>query len=68
MIVTSDAPVFYNILAYWDSPITVPKRLIFKFCGFKPVRVSRIGGIKGTTDAKRKAILERIQRKGAKAS
>jgi putative NADPH-quinone reductase len=67
MIVTSDAPALYNILAYWDSPITVPKRMIFRFCGFKPVRVSRIGSIKNTTEAKRKVILEAIRKKGSRA-
>jgi NAD(P)H dehydrogenase (quinone) len=67
LIVTSDAPVFYNVLACWDSPVTVPKRLILKFCGFKPVRVSRIGNIKNTSETKRKSILERIKKAGMRA-
>ncbi len=67
MIVTSDAPVLYNLLAYWDAPITVPKRMIFKFCGFSPVRVSRIGNIKNTGEVKLRAVLEKIRKAGAKA-
>ncbi len=67
MIVTSDAPVFYNFLAYWDAPITVPKKMIFKFCGFHPVRVSRIGNIKNSKETKLRSVLETMRKKGAKA-
>ncbi len=67
MIVTSDAPVFYNFLAYWDAPITVPKKMIFKFCGFHPVRVSRIGNIKDSRETKLRSVLETMRKKGAKA-
>ncbi|MDQ3230231.1 MAG: NAD(P)H-dependent oxidoreductase [Pseudobdellovibrionaceae bacterium] len=64
LIVTSDGPVLYNILAYWDSPVTVPRKMILRFCGFKPVRVSRIGSIKYTDDHKRRKILERFRKIG----
>jgi putative NADPH-quinone reductase len=67
LIVTSDAPALYNILAYWDAPVTVPKKMIFRFCGFKPVRVTRIGNIKSTSETKRKYILETMRNKGMKA-
>ena len=42
MIVTSDAPVFYNLIAYWNAPYIVMKKTILGFCGFKPIKVTTI--------------------------
>jgi NAD(P)H dehydrogenase (quinone) len=64
MIVTSDAPVIYNFLAYWNAPYTIMKKTILGFCGFKPVKVSAIGSVKNLKLKQRAKILKKMKNLG----
>ena len=64
VIVTSDAPALYNLVAYFNAPVTIMKKMILGFCGFKPVRVTVIGGVKNISETKRAKILNRISSLG----
>ena len=46
MIVTMDAPRWYNFLVYGDAGQKAMKRATLKFCGIDPVRVTTIGSVK----------------------
>jgi len=47
IIVTMDAPAWYNFLAYGNAGQKAMKRGTLQFCGIKPVKVTTIGGVKG---------------------
>lgn len=64
IIVTSDAPYFYNLLFYFNAPYLVMKKTILAFCGFKPVRVTAIGSVKNLTEEKRSKVLAEIEKLG----
>lgn len=64
IIVTSDAPYFYNLLFYFNAPYLVMKKTILAFCGFKPVHVTAIGSVKNLTEAKRSKVLAEIEKLG----
>lgn len=64
LIVTSDAPILYNFFAYSNGPIVIPKKMILGFCGFKPVRVTKIGSVKNLKAEKRQALLNKIEQLG----
>jgi len=61
LIVTSDAPVLFNVLAYWNAPYITVRKMIFRFCGFKPVKTTAIGGVKGLPLAARQRWLDHVQ-------
>jgi putative NADPH-quinone reductase len=65
MIVTSDAPALYNRLAYGNAPYEVVRKLFLRFCGFKPVHLTPVGGVKGMSPAQRERVLKRVRRLGA---
>ena len=65
IITTSDAPTIYNVLAYFNSPYLVVKKMIFKFCGFNPIAMTKIGGVKSMSEEKRKGMLKRLRELGA---
>ncbi|MBP1639297.1 MAG: NAD(P)H-dependent oxidoreductase [Bacteroidetes bacterium] len=67
LIVTMDAPVWYNLLAYRDAGIVAFKTGILKFCGVKPVRVTKFGQVKYTSEAKRKQWIEKARQLGEAA-
>jgi NAD(P)H dehydrogenase (quinone) len=66
IIVTSDAPIFFNLFAYLNSPYVVVKKMLFAFCGLAPIKSTHIGGVKNQSDAKRNAWLGRIKAMGVK--
>ena len=41
------------------------KKTILEFCGMKPVRITDIGPIKGSTEEKRKRWIEQVRRLGS---
>ena len=45
MIVTSATPTWAMQVAYWGAPLAAARSSIFAFCGFKPVRVTHLGGV-----------------------
>lgn len=67
LIITSDAPALFNQFVYWNAPITVPKKMFLKFCGFKPVRITAIGAVKYLNDQKKEKTLKKVYQLGQKA-
>lgn len=65
IVTTSDAPTIYNVLAYFNSPYLVVKKMIFGFCGFKPIGTTKIGGVKSMSEEKKNRILKRLRELGA---
>lgn len=64
LIVTMDAPTWYNRLAYRDAGIVALKSGILKFCGIKPVKVTKFGQVKYASEAKRKNWVELVNQLG----
>lgn len=62
LILTSDAPDLFNRLVYLDSPARSIKNLIFWFCGFKPLKTTRIGNVKNMSESSRHKRLEEVRR------
>lgn len=62
LITTSDAPNLYTLLAYRNADVTAVKTATLQFCGIKPVRVTRFGGIKNAGAGKLAGYLERVRR------
>ena len=46
LIITMDAPAWYNFLVYGNAGQKAMKRGTLGFCGIKPVRVTTIGSVK----------------------
>ena len=67
LIITMDAPLWYNRLAYRDAGIVALKNGILKFCGVKPVRVTKFGQVKYSSEAKRKQWIKRVKQLGGTA-
>lgn len=66
IIVSSDAPVWYNFLINGNPSQKALKRTILEFCGFKPVRVTSIGSVKTLDSAKIAGWLEKAEKLGRK--
>lgn len=64
MIVTSDAPYLYNLLIYWNAPYRVMKKMVLKFSGFSPVKLTAIGRVKNLTEQEREKSLRKVSRLG----
>jgi Putative NADPH-quinone reductase (modulator of drug activity B) len=68
LIVTMNAPVWYNQLVYRDAGIVTLKAGILKYCGVKPVvRVTNFGLVNFSTEAKRKEWVEKVKQLGGAA-
>ncbi len=66
IIVTSDAPAWYNFLINGNPSQKALKRTILEFCGFKPVRVTSIGSVKALGRDKITGWLETAEELGRK--
>lgn len=64
VIVTMDAPGWYNFLVYRNSVQNSIKSGILRFCGFKPVDVTTISGVRAMSPEKRRAAIERVRNLG----
>lgn len=64
LIVTMDAPGFYDRLMYRASSRRAMSHAVLRFCGVKPFRVTTFAGIKTSRQAKRKAWLDQIRALG----
>lgn len=64
LIITLDAPVFYNWLMYGSANQKAMKRATLEFCGIKPVRVTTFGQVKASDDSKRQKWLAEINSLG----
>lgn len=67
VITTSDAPGIWLWWQYGNSDIKAIKNATLKFCGIKPVAVTRIGRVKYLSDKQRNNILEKLTRRLAKS-
>lgn len=66
LIVTMDTPAWYNRLVYRHAGHRVMKHNILQFCGIKPVRITEIGPVKGSSAERREAWIEKVRRLGEK--
>ncbi len=64
MIVTMDAPRWYNFLVYGDAGQKAMKRATLKFCGIAPVRVTTIGSVKELKKEQISKWLEKAEKLG----
>jgi putative NADPH-quinone reductase len=60
IVTTSDASATWLRTRYRDSDIYAVRNATLEICGMKPVRVTRIGGVKDLSPAKREKWLTRI--------
>lgn len=65
IITTSDGPNIWTLVAYRNSDLGTVKNATLKFCGIDPVKVSRFGGMRTSTQAQREAFLARVRREAA---
>lgn len=68
LLVTMDAPGWYDRLAYGRSAIRHARDATFRFCGIRPAKVSAFYGIEKTTDASRHTMLARARTAGVRRS
>ncbi|OME85077.1 NADPH:quinone reductase [Paenibacillus sp. FSL A5-0031] len=68
LIVTLDTPVWYNRFVYGQPGHRAMKNATLQFCGIKPVRITNIGPVKGSTDTKRGKWLAIVGKLGNKGS
>ncbi len=64
LLVTMDAPGWYDRLAYGRSAIRHVRDATLKFCGIRPAKVSTFCSIEKTTDASRQSMLTRARAAG----
>jgi len=65
LLVTMDAPGWYDRLAYGRSAIRHVRDATFKFCGIRPAKVTGFYGIEKTKETSREAMLEKARSVGA---
>ena len=65
LIITLDAPAWYNFLFYGNAGQKAMKRATLEFCGIKPVRITTIGSVKMLTSKQLKTWIEKIEKQGA---
>ncbi len=64
LIITMDAPAWYNFLVYGNAGQKAMKRATLQFCGIKPVRVTTIGSVKMLKPEHLKKWLEKAEKLG----
>ena len=67
LLLTSDAPAFFDQLAYGRPAKNQAVRAVMKFSGIKPVRTLQVGTVKGAKEAKIKDWLRKAYNRGADA-
>ena len=66
LIVTLNTPSLIYRWVYGQPGHTTMKRSILKFCGIKPVRITEVGPIKNSTEAKRAQWLQQVRTLGSR--
>jgi len=61
IIATMDTPPWYFRIFYRDAGINQMRHTILQYCGVEPVKVTRIGRVKDTTDAWKNAWLSKVK-------
>ena len=64
LIVSTDSPLWYLRWIQGDPTVRSLVRSTLKFCGFKPVAITRIGPVHGSDDKKREQWLEKVSQTG----
>ena len=64
MIVTMDAPPIYDSLMYFGGGRRTMKKAVLEFCGIKRVKVSAVGSVKSSDEAKREKWLAAVDQLG----
>lgn len=64
LIITMDAPRWYNFLVYGDPGQKAMKRGTLQFCGINPVKITTIGGVKLMKPEQIKKWLEKAEKIG----
>ena len=62
VITTADAPRIWTFLAYRNSDLGTVKYATLRFCGVKPVKVTRFDRLKDSTPEERQRYIERTGR------
>lgn len=60
VVITSDTPRWL-LPFFGDHAARMLKNEVLRFCGIRPVRVTRLGGVRWTTPAQRLAYLDRVR-------
>lgn len=63
VIATSDAPALWLWWQYRNSDLNTIRKAILQFCGFTPVRCTRIGKMKYLTGEQKKKKIEKVTRR-----
>jgi NAD(P)H dehydrogenase (quinone) len=66
LIVTLNTPSFIYRWVFGRPGHVTMKRTILQFCGVRPVRITEVGPIKGSSDAKRARWLEQVRELGSR--
>lgn len=66
LITTMDAPPAWYYLVVGAPGHKAMKRATLHFCGIKPVRVTSLGPVRGSSDSRRRGWLEKVQALGRK--
>ena len=67
IITTMDTPPWYYRIIYRDAGVNQLRRTILEYCGAKPVRVTRIGRVKGTSKQWKIDWIEKVRNMGRNA-
>ena len=62
LIVTSDTPNWFMVLAYGNAHFQAMKKQIFAFIGFKPIRTTHLSIMRHASAKKRERLLEQVAR------
>lgn len=65
LIVTMDAPSWYDRLLYGGASRRAVKNAILEFCGIKPVRITTLDRLRYRKDKERAVFLEKMKQLGA---
>lgn len=68
LIVTMDAPGFYDRLMYRASSRRSVSHAVLRFCGVRPCRITTFAGVKTSKPARREAWLGRVRSLGAEGA
>lgn len=67
VITTLDTPPWYYRWIYRDPGIAQIRATILAFCGFRPVKISRLGAVRSSTPAQRSTWLALAAELGSRA-
>jgi putative NADPH-quinone reductase len=64
LVITMDAPAWYNFLFYGNAGQKAMKRATLEFCGIKPVKVTTVGSVKSLKSGQIENWLGKIEKLG----